>query len=674
MQITPVEDLHTIVLNAPVGICILDAATLTCEIVNDKFLEIAGKPHEAISGKFYWEPFAEVRPYYEAALNDVVKYGNPYQANEAELMLIRNGKEELIVVTFVYSPIKNNEGKVTKVTVWVLENTTQVTARLKIEESAAELQAMNEEMAATNEEMAATNEELEAANDELAAVNEEMAATNEELEAANEELAAVNEELAATNDALVEARDNIQRSEKLFRSIAVNIPNSVIIVIDRDHRYVIIEGDLMDKLGYDKKDYEGKHPTEIGQAERYLASKHLYDRMMGGEKFSTERKAATGESYLVHFVPLKNERGEVDTGLIMAIDISDIKKAEEESAKLAAIVQSSDDAIISKTLESVITSWNASAERIFGYPADEIIGESIYKLIPHDRRDEEPRILERLKSGERVEHFETKRVTRDGRLLDVSLSISPLKDAQGNIIGLSKIARDITEKKLDETRKNDFIGMASHELKTPLTSLNAIIQVASAKLKHNDDRYLASAMEKAGIQVKRMTRMINGFLNISRLEAGKILVEKQPFDIGELINEIVEETNFIVTTHTISLRGSGPAIISADRDKISSVLSNLISNAVKYSPKGQVIQISYKIDDEQALMSVRDEGIGIEPQDIDKIFNRYYRIEADHTRHISGFGIGLYLSAEIVKRHGGEIWAASESGKGSTFFFSLPVA
>jgi len=168
--------------------------------------------------------------------------------------------------------------------------------------------------------------------------------------------------------------------------------------------------------------------------------------------------------------------------------------------------------------------------------------------------------------------------------------------------------------------------------------------------------------------------MINGFLNISRLEAGKILVEKQPFDIGELINEIVEETNFIVTTHTISLRGSGPAIISADRDKISSVLSNLISNAVKYSPKGQVIQISYKIDDEQALMSVRDEGIGIEPQDIDKIFNRYYRIEADHTRHISGFGIGLYLSAEIVKRHGGEIWAASESGKGSTFFFSLPVA
>ncbi len=165
------------------------------------------------------------------------------------------------------------------------------------------------------------------------------------------------------------------------------------------------------------------------------------------------------------------------------MDITDLKQAEEKSAKLAAIIESSDDAIISKTLESVITSWNESAERMFGYTADEIIGETIYKLIPPDRQEEEPKILARLKSGERVEHFETKRLRKDGRLIDVSLSISPVKDKQGNIIGLSKIARDITEKKLDETRKNDFIGMASHELKTPLTSLSAIIQVTNGKLK-----------------------------------------------------------------------------------------------------------------------------------------------------------------------------------------------
>jgi PAS domain S-box-containing protein len=372
-------------------------------------------------------------------------------------------------------------------------------------------------------------------------------------------------------------------------------------------------------------------------------------------------------------VPLKDEQGSVYAGLIMVIDVTEIKQAEEKSAKLAAIVQSSDDAIISKTIESVITSWNDSAERMFGYTADEIIGETIYKLIPPDRQDEEPNILRRLKKGERVDHFETKRLTKDGRLLDVSLTISPVKDPQGNITGVSKIARDITERKLDEVRKNDFIGMASHELKTPLTSLHAILQVANAKLKNNGDKYLANAMDKANVQVKRMTRMINGFLNISRLESGKIIIEKKSFDLAQLITEIMEETRLTVSTHVITVTGTGPAVISADRDKISSVLSNLISNAIKYSAAGSTVQINYKLNKDTISVSVKDQGIGISTQHLDKIFERYYRVEASQMQHISGFGIGLYLSAEIVKRHHGKIWVESTPGQGSVFWFLLPV-
>jgi PAS domain S-box-containing protein len=310
---------------------------------------------------------------------------------------------------------------------------------------------------------------------------------------------------------------------------------------------------------------------------------------------------------------------------------------------------------------------------MFGYSADEMIGESIYKLIPQDRQDEEPLILARLKSGERVQHFETKRLTKDGRLIDVSVTVSPVKDSDGKIIGLSKIARDITERKLDENRKNDFIGMVSHELKTPLTSLSAILQVAKAKLNNTDDTFLSGAMQKANYQVKRMTTMINGFLNISRLESGKIQIDKQLFNLEALIYEVVDEMRVTATTHIINVEECGRVKVNADQDKIQSVISNLISNAVKYSPNGTVIYVTCKSNEREVTVSVRDEGIGIKADDAEKIFDRYYRVENKKTRHISGFGIGLYLSAEIIHRHEGQIWLESENGKGSTFYFSLPL-
>lgn len=564
------------------------------------------------------------------------------------------------------TPYKDEEDKTI---LWVGTSTDiheQKVAGMEMAALNEELAAANEELMSMNEEVAATNEELGAANEELISMNEEVAATNEELASANEELAAINEELTDTQASLL-------RSEKLFRSIALNIPGSLIIVIDKDHCYLTIEGDLMTRLGYNKNDYEGKHPADIS-AERYEASRSLYERVIAGETFSVERKADTGQSFIVHFVPLRDGKGEVEAGLIITLDITEIKQAEEKSAKLAAIVESSDDAIISKTLDSIVTSWNAAAGRLFGYTEDEMIGETIYKLIPPDRLDEEPQILARLRSGERVDHFETKRITKDGKMLDVSLTISPVKDTMGNIIGASKIARDITERKTDEARKNDFIGMVSHELKTPLTSLSAIMQVVHEKLKRSDDGFLAGATEKANTQIRRMTGMINGFLNISRLEGGKMLIEKQPFELNRLLHEILAEARLTATAHTVQLKDNVRVTVNADRDKTGSVISNLVSNAVKYSPKGKLVEISYQVRGNMVEVSIQDEGMGIKPQDIGQIFDRYYRVETNHTRHISGFGIGLYLSAEIIKQQGGEIWVESQSGKGSTFYFTLPLA
>jgi len=254
------------------------------------------------------------------------------------------------------------------------------------------------------------------------------------------------------------------------------------------------------------------------------------------------------------------------------------------------------------------------------------------------------------------------------------ITISPIRDWNGEITGASKIARDISEKKQDELRKSDFIGMVSHELKTPLTSLTALIQVLHQKLQKNEDPFVTSALGKANQQVKKMGNMINGFLNISRLESGKIIIDKQQFNLEELIIETVSETELTVSSHQILIEPCHALSINADRDKIASVISNLISNAVKYSPKGKTITVKCEVMENSAVFSVKDEGMGIKAQDIDKLFERYYRVSTNHTRHISGFGIGLYLSAEIIQRHGGRIWVESESGVGSTFYFSLPIA
>lgn len=244
-------------------------------------------------------------------------------------------------------------------------------------------------------------------------------------------------------------------------------------------------------------------------------------------------------------------------------------------------------------------------------------------------------------------------------------------DQQGNPTEYSGLFIDITEQKLDELRKNDFIGMVSHELKTPLTAINGFVQVLQRKAKKDEDNYAIIALDKAHSQIRKMTTMINGFLNVSRLESGKLLIEKTNFSLDELLKETVEETYVSQSSHQIILNPTCEVNINADRNKIGNVISNLISNGLKYSDNGTRIEITCKLHDTEVEIQIKDEGIGIKPEDIDKLFERYYRVQGNHT--ISGFGIGLYLSAEIIERHGGRIWAESEEGKGSVFYFTLPL-
>ena len=354
--------------------------------------------------------------------------------------------------------------------------------------------------------------------------------------------------------------------------------------------------------------------------------------------------------------------------------IAKLQLAEERSAILAAIVDSSDDAIISKDLNGIITSWNRSAERLFGYTQEEMIGMSILKLIPADRLQEEPEIISKIKAGQRVKHFETKRLTSQGNLIDVSLTISPVINPGGKIIGISKIARDITDKKLEEQRKNDFIAIVSHELKTPLTSMRSYVQLALRKAKERADAFTVSVLDRADNQTRKMTTMIQDFLNLSRLEEGKMSLNCTDFSLSEVMKEIVEDTITLAPSHHISYEPSINAFITGDREKICQVLTNLIGNAVKYSPEGSTVTIKCETERDQVLLSVSDQGYGIGPADQLRLFERFYRVRDERQHQIAGFGIGLYLVAEILKLHGSEIEVQSELNQGSTFSFKLPIS
>lgn len=233
---------------------------------------------------------------------------------------------------------------------------------------------------------------------------------------------------------------------------------------------------------------------------------------------------------------------------------------------------------------------------------------------------------------------------------------------------------EITESKRDEIRKNDFIAMASHELKTPLTSLKAYIQLLELKLNGSASPFVSSALSKAGNQVNKMTALIHSFLDLSKLEPGKLQLRTQDFDINKLIEETVAENRLFNGSHMLDFTVENEIYVNADREKIGQVIGNIMGNAIKYSPNGSKVSLRTEIINGQVLVSIADQGIGIKAKDQEKIFQRFYRADKEELKNISGFGIGLYLSSEIIQRHKGTIWVSSEENAGSTFYFNLPLS
>ncbi|SFB85196.1 PAS domain S-box-containing protein [Parapedobacter composti] len=569
------------------------------------------------------------------------------------------------------------------------------------------------------------------------------------------------------------------------------------------------------------------------------------------EEIIVETPDGRRRNVLVYPRTIKNHEGELLGAHNTLIDITDYKRQEEKHVMLSEIVQSSDDAIVSKNLNGIITSWNAGAQRIFGYTEDEIVGKPINTLIPPYLTSEEIMIIGEIKEGRKIDHYQTIRLTKSGKEIPISLTISPMRNKQGQIIGASKIARDISEKvqreqtiqfhaqkletlhaigkviseKLDtpaiiqtvidstthlaaanvglcfyrvsdeqgnsvlsvaatrqgerfkesrdvylddgaihaifsgsedivkfedmckaphvlslfeatvgiksprirhclaipirssdglligamffgytqsdvfstadedmmrsiallvavtldnarlleqvnalNLKKNEFIALASHELKTPLTTVKGYLQILErAEIDRIGRRFLTKALK----QLERINSLIAELLDISKIEAGKLSFHFETFDLSELVLDIVETFHFSSQTHTIFVNNiHGDYTVEADRQRIEQVIINLITNAIKYSPDANKVTVTLESSPAEVSVQVIDEGMGLSREQQDRVFTRFYQVEG--TSKMTGLGLGLYLSKEIVERHGGHIGVNSQLGKGSTFYFSIP--
>jgi PAS domain S-box-containing protein len=364
-------------------------------------------------------------------------------------------------------------------------------------------------------------------------------------------------------------------------------------------------------------------------------------------------------------------------------DVTERNRAEIIYQRLAAIVDSSDDAIVGKDLNSIVTSWNSGAERLFGYSANEMIGTSIMRLIPPDRQAEENEILTRIRNGQRVDHFETVRMRKDGQFIDVSVTISPIKDVTGNVIGASKVARDIGERKRGEEKlqaaktaaekaskaKDDFLALLSHELRTPLTPA----LVAASYLAEHEDLLPEFREEVTAIwrNVQLEAHLIDDLLDVTRITRGKIEMHHEAVDVHRLLHTAVQIAQNDILEKQIELAIDLCATnhyIWADPVRIQQVFWNLLNNAVKFTPKGGRVTIRSSNEGGQFVFEINDTGIGIEAERQSRIFEAFDQGELSITRQFGGLGLGLTISKTLLDLHGGRISVQSEGkNRGTTF-------
>jgi len=509
-------------------------------------------------------------------------------------------------------------------------------------------------------------------------------------------------------------RDSELRYRRLFEAAR----DGILILDAETGRIIDVNPFLVELLNFSHSEMMGKTVAELSPFKDIESNKVMLERLQEDKYVRYEDlplETRDGRKIAVEFVSNVYQSGEQKVIQCNIRDITERKRIEQQlrasskkigdlesvleeqldSVRLAAIVESSDDAIIGKDLNGIVTSWNKGAEKIFGYPASEMIGVSIKRLIPADRHDEEDQILRTIRRCENVEHFETRRVTKDGRLIDVSLTSSAIKDASGKVVGVSKVARDITDRKaaviirqenvnleqrvLERTAQlqianeelQAFSYSVSHDLRAPLRHILGFVALLQKEdgpsLSENSLNRLTTISQSA----KRMGSLIDDLLAFSRI--GRAELQKSDLELDELVRQTLGDFQAETKERNIAWDIHPLPTVRADRALLQMVLVNLISNAVKFTgararPKIEIGCVPDSVG--ETVIFIRDNGAGFDARYADKLFGVFQRLHSQ--AEFEGTGIGLANVQRIIHRHGGRAWAEGVVDGGATFYFSIP--
>ncbi len=485
------------------------------------------------------------------------------------------------------------------------------------------------------------------------------------------------------------AEQALQEIEDRFQMVVENVRDYSILVLDPSGNIETWNLGAERIFGYHADQIMGAHFSRFYKESDVRAEKFQKELEFAVEFGSVEdegwRIRKDGVTFWAHttLTALKNKSNEIQGFLKITRDISEVKKGRQMRLRLASIVESSNDAILIVSRSGEILSWNRGAEKIYGYSSSEVMGQSLSVLFPPDKEQDVSALIEGGLVDGGVESYETVGVKKEGTQIHVSLTVSPILDESEQRNTISVICRNITKvkeaeeilrRRKDLEMKSNFISMVSHELRTPLTVIKMGVDILREGEAGTLSEQQAEWVDMCYRNVSRLTRLISKVLDFQKLESGRMDYEMKHEDLNSVIQEIEKSIELLLRDKKVTFKTElSPDLpqVQMDRDKIIEVLMNVLGNAVKFTADGS-ITIKTESLEGKVRMTIRDTGIGIKPEDVPKLFSSFTQIHGAVHR-TGGTGLGLAISKKIIEQHGGEIWAESEAGKGTTFFIELKV-